>query len=84
MVCRRVQLARPSSSTSGGQSGGEGAVVVLGMDWEAGEEEEVEGLVEDFIIDIHAAEDVHVLHLRGVSRPSLREFEGGIRLAIFI
>lgn len=54
MLWRSVQVDRPSSSTSGGQSV---AGVVTGTT----------GLVflpvEDFIIVIHAADDVHVRHL---------------------
>jgi hypothetical protein len=54
--CRRVQVLRPSSSTSGGQSeGGVGlvaAAIVLLPD-----------LVEDFIIASQSAEDVHVRQL---------------------
>lgn len=50
-----VHVDRPSSSTSGGQS-------------EAGVETGTTGVdflpVEDFIIAIHAAEDVQVRHLR--------------------
>ena len=54
MLCRSVQVERPSSSTSGGQSeGGEatgaGALVFFP--------------VEDFIMAIQAADEVQVRHL---------------------
>lgn len=58
MLWRSVQVDRPSSSTSGGQSD---AGVVIGTT----------GLVvlpvEDFIIAIHAADDVQVRHLTVLS-----------------
>jgi hypothetical protein len=54
--CRRVQVLRPRSSTSGGQSeGGVGLVVAaVGL---------FPDLVEDFIIASQSAEDVHVRQL---------------------
>ena len=54
ILCRSVQVERPSSSTSGGQSGvgeaiGAGALAFLPA--------------EDFIIAIQAADEVQVRHL---------------------
>lgn len=60
--CSRVQVLRPSSSTSGGQS--EGA---MGGATAADAEAAVEllaGLVDDLIIANQSAEDVHVRQLQ--------------------
>ena len=55
MLCSRVQVERPSSSTSGGQSGGDVAVDVASVT----PPEDVWALV----IATHAANDVHVRQL---------------------
>jgi hypothetical protein len=59
MLCSIIQVDRPNSSTSGGQSEGAASGVVAGTVGEA-----VAGrFVDFFIIAIHAAPDVHCLHL---------------------
>jgi hypothetical protein len=73
MVCRRVQVERPSWSTSGGQSegisvgSGVGRDVVAGVGSVVEVDEEVEGEVCDccFVRARHEAIDVQVRQLRG-------------------
>jgi hypothetical protein len=59
-LCRKVHVERPSSSTSGGQSEGR---VWLAVVLEVLGEDDV--TAEDFIIAIHADEDVQVRQLHG-------------------
>lgn len=55
MLCNRVQVDRPSSSTSGGQSNaGDGAWTIGALGFLP---------VDPFIIAIHSAEEVQVRHL---------------------
>jgi hypothetical protein len=80
MLCRRVQVERPSSSTSGGQSGG--ISVGWGVEWEVvagvgiveGDDDEVEAVEEEgevcdccFVRARHEAIDVQVRQLRRTS-----------------
>ncbi len=54
MLWRSVHVDRPSSSTSGGQSDAGAVTGTIGFDFLP---------VEDFIMAIHAADDVQVRHL---------------------
>lgn len=86
MVCRRVQVERPSCSTSGGQS--EGISVGWGFEWdvvagvgivdEVDVDEEVEGEVCDccFVRARHEAIDVQVRQLRGRVRSCMDTANG--------
>jgi len=59
-LCRKVHVERPSSSTSGGQSEGWGRVWLAAALEVLGEDDVT---AEDFIIAIHADEDVQVRQL---------------------
>jgi len=61
ILCKSAHVDRPSSSTSGGQSDKVAAGALVAG---AGTVESLEGaFVDAFIIDIHAAVEVHVRHL---------------------
>lgn len=70
MECRSVQVERPSSSTSGGQSGGMGVELVVVSD-DLGEEEEEDEDEEEVWAFVRAAQDekeVQVRQLDGTSQ----------------
>jgi hypothetical protein len=86
--CKRVQVERPSVSTSGGQSereaGGSGSVEV---DEEGEEDDEEEALVWDLVMAAQAAKDVQVRQLGWGFQYDRLELErarrGGERFSIF-
>lgn len=82
MLCRRVQVERPSCSTSGGQSGrglvgGLGSGVVVGMDAELELELEMDGpVVCDLVRAAHEAKEVQVRQLRCGNWSMKRRYDG--------